>query len=590
MDCGYIIAKIFKVEINPDTIMNVKSKHYRTIWVKEKDEKVIQIIDQTRLPHEFIIIDLKKVDDVAVAIKDMLVRGAGLIGATAGYGMYIAALEAPENDFDSYVASVGTKLKAARPTAVNLAWAVDRQLTAMKVGSNPEEKISIAFKTANDIADEDAEYCRKIGEHGLKIIEALSKKKNGEPVNILTHCNAGWLAFVDYGSATAPIYAAHDAGIKVHVWVDETRPRSQGAKLTAWELLNHGVPHHVIADNAGGHLMQHGMVDMCIVGTDRTTYTGDVANKIGTYLKALAAKANKVPFYVALPSSTFDWKMKNGVKEIPIEERGSEEVTYMDGLLDGKVKRVLVTPKGSPAMNFGFDVTPARYITGLITERGIAKANKKDVLNLYPEHRDKMDEGYIKFKCIWKKKVPLSKTKLNELNNWRDKLFSLGLIGAYDNGIGFGNISVRDSHNKFIITGSATGNLNKLTPEHYVLVDTYDLKENSLVCIGPIKASSESLSHAVIYESSENTNAVIHIHDLKLWEKLLDKVPTTRKEVSYGTPEMANEIKRLFKETNVSDEKIIVMAGHEEGIMSLGKDLNEAGEILLSKFHVKSFQ
>jgi len=329
--------------------MNINGKHYRTIWIKEGDERIIQIIDQRGLPHQFIIEDLKSVDDVATAIKDMHIRGAGLIGATAGYGMYIAALEAPHNEFDSFIKNTAEKLKSTRPTAVNLAWAVNRILSAINHPSdsnnyNPEEKIKIALKTANDIADEDAEYCKRIGEHGLKIIKKLSKKKNGEPVNILTHCNAGWLAFVDYGSATAPIYAAHDAGIKVHVWVDETRPRSQGAKLTAWELLNHGVPHHVIADNVGGHLMQHGMVDMCIVGTDRTTYTGDVANKIGTYLKALAAKANKVPFYVALPSSTFDWKMRDGVTEIPIEERGSEEVTYMDGLHQGVVERVLVTP------------------------------------------------------------------------------------------------------------------------------------------------------------------------------------------------------------------------------------------------------
>lgn len=367
--------------------MKVNGKHYKTIWVSESNKNIVQIIDQTKLPHQFIIADLKTVDDVAIAIKDMLVRGAGLIGATAGYGMYLAALQSPKNNFDSYIAAAGAKLKATRPTAVNLAWAVDRQLSAIKNGRSIEEKIGIAFKIANDIADEDAANCKKIGEHGFEIIKKLSEKKSGEPVNILTHCNAGWLAFVDYGSATAPIYAAHDAGIKIHVWVDETRPRSQGAKLTAWELLNQGVPHHVIADNAGGHLMQHGMVDMCIVGSDRTTYTGDVANKIGTYLKALAAADNHIPFYVALPSSTFDWKMKDGVKEIPIEERGSEEVIYMDGLLDGEVKRVLVTPNGSPAMNFGFDVTPAKYITGLITERGIAEAIEKSILNLFPEHR-----------------------------------------------------------------------------------------------------------------------------------------------------------------------------------------------------------
>lgn len=367
--------------------MNINGKHYRTIWIKRDDKKVVQIIDQRNLPHEFIIEDLKFVADVARAIKDMHVRGAGLIGATAGYGMYLAALEAPKDDFDSFMVSAGNKLKNTRPTAVNLAWAVNRQLSAIKRSNNIEDKIKITFETANNIADEDAEYCRMIGRHGLKIIKKLSRKKKGEPVNILTHCNAGWLAFVDYGSATAPIYAAEAAGIKVHVWVDETRPRSQGAKLTAWELLNHGVPHHVIADNVGGHLMQHKMVDICIVGTDRTTYTGDVANKIGTYLKALAAKANKVPFYVALPSSTFDWKMRDGIKEIPIEERDSEEVIYMDGWHDGKIKKVLVAPKESPAVNYGFDVTPAKYITGLITERGICKAKEKDILNLYPEHR-----------------------------------------------------------------------------------------------------------------------------------------------------------------------------------------------------------
>jgi methylthioribose-1-phosphate isomerase len=367
--------------------MNIKGKHYRTIWIKKNDEKTVQIIDQRSLPHRFVIEDLKSVEDVAKAIKNMYVRGAGLIGAAAGYGMYLAALQAPQKNFNSFMRGAGDKLKDTRPTAVNLAWAVGRQLKAIKRKKNIVEKIKIALETANKIADEDAEYCRMIGKHGLKIIKEISQKKKGEPVNILTHCNAGWLAFVDYGSATAPIYAAHDAGIRVHIWVDETRPRSQGAKLTAWELLNHGVPHHIIADNVGGHLMQHKMVDMCIVGTDRTTCTGDVANKIGTYLKALAAKANRIPFYVALPSSTFDWKMQDGLKEIPIEERGSEEVIYMDGWDGDKIKKVLVAPKGSPAMNYGFDVTPAEYITGLITERGICKANKRDILNLYPEHK-----------------------------------------------------------------------------------------------------------------------------------------------------------------------------------------------------------
>lgn len=370
--------------------MNVNGKHYRTIWLKEDDPQVVQIIDQQVLPHEFKIIDLKTVDELAYAIKAMVVRGAGLIGATAGYGMYLAALHAPRHDreaFLAYVRAEGEKLIATRPTAVNLEWAVRRQLQAIEAAGDIEAMIDAALLTANAIADEDADFCRRIGEHGVAIIEEISQRKNGETVNVLTHCNAGWLAFVDYGTATAPIYAAFERGIKVHVWVDETRPRNQGASLTAWELGQHGVPHTVIADNVGGHLMQHGMVDMVITGTDRTTYTGDVANKIGTYLKALAAKDNGVPFYVALPSSSFDWQMRDGVKEIPVEERGSDEVKYIRGLHDGEVVSVLVTPENSPAANYGFDVTPARLITGLITERGICAASEEGVLALYPEHK-----------------------------------------------------------------------------------------------------------------------------------------------------------------------------------------------------------
>ena len=366
--------------------MIVHGKHYRTIWTKADDARVVQIIDQRSLPHDFVIEDLNSVDALAAAIKEMHVRGAGLIGATAGYGMYLAALEAAaQADFDEALEDAGRRLKATRPTAVNLAWAVDRQLRQIAAGGTPAEKIAIAFNTARQIADEDADFCRKLGQHGLKLIRRISRAKEGAPVNILTHCNAGWLAFVDHGSATGPIYAAHDSGIAVHVWVDETRPRSQGAKLTAWELGQHGVPHTVIADNTGGHLMQHGMVDMVIVGTDRTTRTGDVANKIGTYLKALAAKDNKVPFYVALPSSSFDWKMRDGLKEIPIEERGSEEVKHADGLVDGKHAEVLVTPLASAAANYGFDVTPHRLVTALITERGICKANEVSILKLFPE-------------------------------------------------------------------------------------------------------------------------------------------------------------------------------------------------------------
>ena len=367
--------------------MNVHGKPTRTIWLHPQDSTIVQIIDQRALPHAWVVEDLTTVNGVADAIKDMHVRGAGLIGATAGFGMYLAAIEALQtSDASRSLRVAGEQLKATRPTAVNLAWAVDRQLRAISAATSPEQSVAIALATAGMIADEDAEACRRIGEHGVTLIEEISKSKGGDPVNILTHCNAGWLAFVDYGSATSPIYAAHDRGIPVHVWVDETRPRSQGSKLTAWELGRHGVPHAIIADNTGGHLMQHGMVDLVIVGTDRTTRTGDVANKIGTYLKALAARDNGVPFYVALPSSSFDWKMRDGLKEIPIEERGSEEVKYADGLFEGRHLEVLVAPADSPAANYGFDVTPARLITGLISERGICPATEEGILGLYPEN------------------------------------------------------------------------------------------------------------------------------------------------------------------------------------------------------------
>ncbi len=371
--------------------MNVNGKHYRTIWLHQSNPTIVQIIDQRHLPHQFVIEELTTVEDVALAIKDMHVRGAGLIGATAGFGMYLAALVASRTSRPAFMADLkiaGDRLRATRPTAVNLEWAVKRQLAAVEqAGPDIEAMIEAALHTAQAIADEDAEYCRRLGEHGKAIIEQISAQKGGEPVNVLTHCNAGWLAFVDYGSATAPIYAAHDEGIAVHVWVDETRPRNQGASLTAWELGRHGVPHTVVADNVGGHLMQHGLVDLVIVGTDRTLYTGDVANKIGTYLKALAAHDNGVPFYVALPSSSFDWENRDGIRDIPIEQRDATEVKYIQGLYNDQVVEVLLTPADSPAANYAFDVTPARLVTGLITERGICPATEAGVLALFPEKR-----------------------------------------------------------------------------------------------------------------------------------------------------------------------------------------------------------
>lgn len=371
--------------------MNVQGKHYRTIWLNQNDPTMVQIIDQRHLPHRFVIEDLTTVEAVARAIKDMHVRGAGLIGATAGFGMYLAALTASRSSTPAFMADVtrdGDRLRATRPTAVNLEWAVKRQLAAIEqAGPDVEAMIDAALQTAQAIADEDAEYCRRLGEHGKALIKEISAKKGGEPVNVLTHCNAGWLAFVDYGSATAPIYAAHDDGVATHVWVDETRPRNQGARLTAWELVEHGVPHTVVADNVGGHLMQHGLVDLVIVGTDRTLYTGDVANKIGTYLKALAAHDNSIPFYVALPSSSFDWEKRDGLQEIPIEQRDATEVKYIQGLHNDEIAQVLLTPDASPAANYAFDVTPARLVTGLITERGVCPATEEGILGLFPDKR-----------------------------------------------------------------------------------------------------------------------------------------------------------------------------------------------------------
>jgi len=367
--------------------VKVGGKHFRTIWRKPDDQRVVQLIDQRFLPHDFVIEEVRSVEQMATAIREMHVRGAGLIGASAGYGMYLAALEAAGRDsFDEHMTRAAAQLSATRPTAVNLSWAIQRQLQNIAAGKSADEKVALALRTADLIADEDAEHCRMIGQHGLALIRQIAEKKHNKAVNVLTHCNAGWLAFVDYGSATAPIYAAHDSGLPLHVWVTETRPRNQGSKLTAWELGQHGVPHTVIADSAAGHLMQRSEVDLVIVGTDRTTYTGDVANKIGTYLKALAAKANDVPFYVALPSSSIDWKMRDGLKEIPIEQRGAEEVKNADGWRDGQQIAVRIAPDESPAANYGFDVTPRELVTAVITERGVCEANEKSIRSLFPEH------------------------------------------------------------------------------------------------------------------------------------------------------------------------------------------------------------
>lgn len=366
--------------------MKIQNKNYRTIWVHPDDPSVIRIIDQRKLPFKFEIEDITSTREAAVAIAEMHVRGAGLIGAMAAYGMYLGTLEAMKADNpDLHIKAVAKALIETRPTAVNLQWAVTRVQEAISRVADRENKVEVARRAADQIADEDAENSLKIGTYGLEIIKKISESKNGQTVNILTHCNAGWLAFIDHGTATAPIYVAQDAGIPVHVWVDETRPRNQGARLTAWELNQQGVPHTIIPDNTGGHLMQHGLVDMVIVGTDRTTRTGDVANKIGTYLKALAANDNNVPFYVALPSSTIDWSIRDGLKEIPIEQRNEDEVGYAEGWDGSAETSVRLIPEGSGTANYGFDVTPARLITGLITERGICDASEEGILSLFPE-------------------------------------------------------------------------------------------------------------------------------------------------------------------------------------------------------------
>jgi len=364
--------------------MNVDGRHYRTIWFDD-DEEAVEIIDQTELPHAFVTRALRSVDDAAEAIATMRVRGAPLIGATAAWGM---ALAMRRGAGDRDIADAAGLLAATRPTAVNLQWALRRVADVLRPLA-VDQRARAAARLAVTLCDEDVAINAAIGRHGAELIERLWRAKSvapGEPFHILTHCNAGWLATVDWGTALAPVYRAHDAGIPLHVWVDETRPRNQGAALTAWELGAHGVPHDVIVDNAGGHLMQHGQVDLCITGTDRTAANGDVCNKIGTYLKALAARDNAVPFYVALPGPTIDWSIDDGLSGIPIEERDAAEVTHVPGRLDdGEVASVRITPDGATARNFAFDVTPARLVSGLITERGICAASREGLSSLYPE-------------------------------------------------------------------------------------------------------------------------------------------------------------------------------------------------------------
>lgn len=361
--------------------MKINGVHYRSIWAETNGN--VAIIDQTQLPHRLVIQTLSSLDDIVKAIRDMQVRGAPLIGATAAYGICLALRQ---NCSDASLEHAVAVLAATRPTAINLRWALDQMRHALQ-NTPPAQRVEQAYQWAAALCEADVAVCAAIGRHGLELIQAIAARKPaGQPVNILTHCNAGWLATVDWGTATAPMYQAHEAGIPIHVWVDETRPRNQGAALTAFELGHHGINHTLIVDNAGGHLMQHGQVDLCIVGTDRTTASGDVANKIGTYLKALAAKDNGVPFYVALPSATIDWTLDDGARDIPIEQRAAEEVLWVNGqIADGSLTSVRIAPDHTAAANYGFDVTPARLISGLITERGIAAASREGLQALFPK-------------------------------------------------------------------------------------------------------------------------------------------------------------------------------------------------------------
>ncbi len=370
--------------------MNVPGNGFRTIWLHPEDPSAVQIIDQRKLPHRYEVCDLRSHEDGAYAIREMLVRGAPLIGATAAWSLYLAALEAARAGGDratwsGFIRAAAATLAATRPTAVNLHWGIERMLARLADADRIETLIDRFRTEAEAICEEDVRISRRIGEHGVELLAAIAEAKNGEPVNILTHCNAGSLATINWGTATAPMYLARERDIPIHVWVDETRPRNQGSQLTAWELARSGIPHTVIVDNAGGHLMQHGRVDLVITGTDRTTRTGDVANKIGTYLKALAARDNGVPFYVALPSTTIDWTLRDGLAGIPIEERDPREVTHVTGLAGGEIIEVQTIADDSPAANYAFDVTPARLVTGLITERGICEASEAGLAALFPE-------------------------------------------------------------------------------------------------------------------------------------------------------------------------------------------------------------
>lgn len=584
--------------------MNIDGVPYRTIWIDACDR--LMAIDQRELPHHFQTVRLSSLEEVCAAIREMVVRGAGLIGATAGYGMWVAAQAVAEAhpalapaEFMAMMEDAAADLLATRPTAGNLERAVRRQLAALsrRAGLLPEpsprELAAEARREAEAIADEDAAFCRRIGEHGKALVHGIAAAKApGEPVRILTHCNAGWLAFVDYGSALAPVYAAFAEGVPVHVWVSETRPRNQGAALTAWELAGHGVPHTLVADNAAGHLMRSGLVDLVLVGADRVTRRGDAANKIGTYLKALAARDNGVPFYVALPSTTFDPELEDGVREIPIEERNPEEVRHCAGRSGrGEVLEVRVCPDRTPARNWAFDVTPARLLTGLICERGVCRASEEGILELFPEWRRSAraerapageGEGVVKY-AVRHTFGPLPPQEaftllLADLDAARTFLHDLGLIGVNAEGIGYGNLSARLAADApaFVISGSGTGKARVLGAAGYSLVHACDAEGNSVLSSGPARPSSEAMTHAAVYAADPLARFVIHIHHSRLFADLLRAGwPHTPASAAYGTPDMARAVAELLRGPAL-EEGVFVTAGHTDGLFAFSGRLESA--------------
>ncbi|KAJ3343029.1 hypothetical protein HDU93_000199 [Gonapodya sp. JEL0774] len=649
----------------------------RSIWTeqgKSTDSKAqvsVHIIDQTCLPFLLKTIKLTTSADFEFAIKTMQVRGAPLIGVTAAYAMYIASSEsldqlhgvqytdtAPSRSaaFLETLRAAATRLKATRPTAVNLAWAVDKQFSLAKsvVSSRdgtassllPEKAVAELLRQANAICEEDVDMCKRIGESGARLFSQLWERKrrlgprhsttdsHSTRLNILTHCNAGFLACVHLGTATSPIYTAHRLGIPIHVWVRETRPRLQGARLTAWELQRAGVPHTVVADNAGGWLMRQGWVDAVVTGADRVARNGDVCNKIGTYSLSLCAADTHVPFYVAFPTSTIDFAMPSG-DQIPIEFRHETEVTEVQGtMVGGTTADELVTVRAvnptSTALNPAFDVTPARLVTALITERGVCKAGEEGIGVMYPEGIlqthvtydisapqlvDPLSapaDGVIKFHLHWERTDMLASISrftvgnvyqdqdqivqhLSDLNDAREKLYSAGLIGSYPDGIGFGNVSMmlaappatdptdRPSFLPFLITGTQTGGLRRLDPfMHYTVVSAANTSRNELLCVGPAKASSESMTHAAVYEAGgKDVLCVMHLHSPHIWRRMVGDgsrtdVPCTRADVAYGTPAMSQEVRRLFETKEFVETGFFAMAGHEDGIVVFGRSLSQS--------------